>query len=309
MAEPAEVESRRRRPWCKLWREQIADRRVRRLPDAAFRAWVILHLLPDDLDGRLVTDGVVLELADVADELGRTESEAAVCLRALEDAHLLVRDAGGWSLPNYRRAQESASAARMRRHRATRADAVATENTEERRERREERGGSDAERDVTPSVTPSVTVTHKKPRARKSKVLVAPLQGCLELASVWNEETAGSGLPAVALAVLGSSTENAAARRRKALARLSEHPNLDEWRLVVRRIKARPWCRGANPSGWRASFDYLIEVKTFDDYMTGKFAGIAVGEERLDSFGWDRTEESGIREGGVDVTDVASAGA
>lgn len=60
-------------------------------------------------------------------------------------------------------------------------------------------------------------------------------------------------------------------RKKHAQARLREHPDLDYWREVIRRLIASPFCRGANDRGWRADFDFLIKPDTHAKALEGKY--------------------------------------
>lgn len=61
-----------------------------------------------------------------------------------------------------------------------------------------------------------------------------------------------------------------AARRRKAQSRLRE-ASLDEWRVVIARINASPFCRGANDRAWTASFDWLLQPDVRLKVLEGKY--------------------------------------
>ena len=94
-----------------------------------------------------------------------------------------------------------------------------------------------------------------------------------DLITTWNEVAAQNHLKAVTPStVLKPTTEAGKKRRRVALARLKEHPDLGEWRTVIDRIAARAYCRGENDAGWTADFTYLTRVETFDAHLTGKFS-------------------------------------
>lgn len=106
-----------------------------------------------------------------------------------------------------------------------------------------------------------------------------------DLRQLWNELAGPAGLP-TRKAFSGNQAAKAVAAT--ARARLREHPNMDEWRTVIGRILARPFCLGKNDKGWRATFDYLCRVKTFDDHFEGKFAHLTpVTKETLVGSGVD----------------------
>lgn len=80
-------------------------------------------------------------------------------------------------------------------------------------------------------------------------------------------------------------------RKRQALQRIRERPNLEDWRQIIRRIAASRFCRGENDRGWRASFDWMLQPDTPAKVLEGKY----------DSF--SRLHASGSRTG--DSTDAA----
>jgi len=127
MTDAAEVRAAdpgpRPRRWAKVWRDQVRSRAVRRVSVAARWLWCVAVTLPDDFDGRLVTDGIPLDAADLADEAGITEDEAEAALGELLEVGLVVENPDGvYRLPDYRDSQETAAAARMRRRRAVEAE-------------------------------------------------------------------------------------------------------------------------------------------------------------------------------------------
>lgn len=95
------------------------------------------------------------------------------------------------------------------------------------------------------------------------------------LIQIWNKYAVQNNLSKAAEKTITAPTSEAGKKRRaSALVRLREHPSLDEWETVIRRICARPYCRGENDSGWSADFEYLTRVDTFDAHLTGKFANV-----------------------------------
>ena len=69
------------------------------------------------------------------------------------------------------------------------------------------------------------------------------------LAEFWN--TTCPNLPAVR-----EMSEN---RRKKEKLRLEERPDLAEWERIFRMIHESPFCRGNGKTGWRATFDWIID--------------------------------------------------
>ena len=59
-------------------------------------------------------------------------------------------------------------------------------------------------------------------------------------------------------------------RKSRARDRLTERP-LDEWREVIARISASPFCRGGGPRGWRADPDWLLKAGVATSVLEGKF--------------------------------------
>jgi hypothetical protein len=93
-----------------------------------------------------------------------------------------------------------------------------------------------------------------------------------DLRVLWNTYAEAAGLP-----ICGpfGNTANAKKRMASLWARLKEHPDLEEWAVIVSRVVGRPYCRGKNEKGWTATIDYLYRVSTFDDHFTGKFARVS----------------------------------
>lgn len=83
------------------------------------------------------------------------------------------------------------------------------------------------------------------------------------LADAWNE---GTTAPIARCQALSQ------ARRRKALSRLRD-ASIDEWRVVIARINASPFCRGENDRGWVASFDWLLQPDVRLKVLEGKYDG------------------------------------
>lgn len=82
-----------------------------------------------------------------------------------------------------------------------------------------------------------------------------------DLADLWNATTQ---------APLPRCTEVNDDRKRKANARLREHP-LEHWRAVFARIDASAFCKGENDRGWVADFDFAIKPGTGAKVLEGKY--------------------------------------
>lgn len=61
------------------------------------------------------------------------------------------------------------------------------------------------------------------------------------------------------------------ARRRKIGSMLKSY-SLDLWREAVAAIEASDFCRGINDRGWRADLDFMLQRKSFDGLIEGKYA-------------------------------------
>lgn len=81
------------------------------------------------------------------------------------------------------------------------------------------------------------------------------------LAKLWNE--LGGELPKVR----GLSKE----RRRKAEIRWQENPSTEFWGEVIARMARSRFCRGENKTGWRATFDFLLQPDTHLKVLEGKY--------------------------------------
>lgn len=86
-------------------------------------------------------------------------------------------------------------------------------------------------------------VPHKKTEAHARAA-----DGLSSLARLWNDTC--PHLPRV--------REVSWARRRKERLRLEERP-LSEWQEVFTKIEASSFCRGSGPTGWKATYDWIIE--------------------------------------------------
>ncbi len=52
---------------------------------------------------------------------------------------------------------------------------------------------------------------------------------------------------------------------------LQEHPERTYWMTVLRHIGLSPFCRGHNPRGWTANFDFLIRRTTHLKVLEGRY--------------------------------------
>jgi hypothetical protein len=53
--------------------------------------------------------------------------------------------------------------------------------------------------------------------------------------------------------------------------RFKEHPDKDAWIAVIRRLDESHFCNGQNKSGWRANFDFLLQIETFTKASEGAY--------------------------------------
>jgi len=89
-----------------------------------------------------------------------------------------------------------------------------------------------------------------------------PVIPYLELQEAWNGNN--GALPKV--------TALTDKRRAKIRLRWLERPNLEYWRLVIRRVAASKFCQGQSDRGWIADFDWLIANDTNHvKVMEGKY--------------------------------------
>lgn len=62
-----------------------------------------------------------------------------------------------------------------------------------------------------------------------------------------------------------------ASRTAKIAKRLKACPDLTLWQEAIERIAASRWCRGENPNGWRATFDFLLQEQTLARALEGVY--------------------------------------
>lgn len=81
-----------------------------------------------------------------------------------------------------------------------------------------------------------------------------------ELCRLWNEHS--GDLPKV--------RETSATRNRHIRARLKEAP-LEEWVEIIKRLAKSEFCNGKGPTGWKASFDFLVKPETRIKTLEGMY--------------------------------------
>lgn len=95
---------------------------------------------------------------------------------------------------------------------------------------------------------PPSSPPRETPKANGRAAPRAPFQA---LVDVWNEEVAGSPLPACR-AVSGQ-------RLRDLTIALREEPDLEVWRAAIRELLAYPHACGQNDRGWKADIGFLVQ--------------------------------------------------
>lgn len=105
--------------------------------------------------------------------------------------------------------------------------------------------------------------------------------GLPHLAELWNKHSSPE-FPKVR----GCSKE----RKKKAVARWSEHPHEDYWIKVIGAINESEFCRGKNKSGWVANFDFLIKPDTQFKALEGAYS------KKIEKTGADIWLEQKLRE-------------
>lgn len=114
----------------------------------------------------------------------------------------------------------------------------------------------------TPSTLPQdsakTPLEGEEEREGEDRVAATPPSALLEL---WNNEKHTTLPKAEAL----TKKREASARLR-----LSER-SLEDWRAIVQRINASPFCLGQNDRGWRADFDFLLRPDTAVKVLEGKY--------------------------------------
>lgn len=61
------------------------------------------------------------------------------------------------------------------------------------------------------------------------------------------------------------------ARRRALRSRLRDGGGVEGWRIALAKARASPFLTGANDTGWRADFDFLVQAKSFTKLMEGAY--------------------------------------
>lgn len=83
-----------------------------------------------------------------------------------------------------------------------------------------------------------------------------------DVLEAWNDLAKDCGLPTV--------KKLNATRKRQLKARLKEN-TLDEWKQAFAAIERSPFLKGENKTGWRASFDFLLQPSSFTKLIEGQY--------------------------------------
>lgn len=83
-----------------------------------------------------------------------------------------------------------------------------------------------------------------------------------DVLEAWNDLAKDCGLPTI--------KKLNATRKRQLKARLKEN-TLDEWKQAFAAIERSPFLRGENKTGWRASFDFLLQPSSFTKLIEGQY--------------------------------------
>lgn len=81
------------------------------------------------------------------------------------------------------------------------------------------------------------------------------------LFEIWNQESGD----------LPKAKEFSAKRKKAAQARWAEKPDKDYWSGIVRSMAKSPFCLGNGKTGWRATFDFLLQPDTHLKVLEGKY--------------------------------------
>ena len=247
------------KPWFRFYRETITDRKLARLTGEQRHLWTVLMALALDRDGFVqLTDGVPYTPEDLADLAGIQSRESVVeALDWFKRVGMIAEyENGVFELLNWGERQFQSD------HSAERTGAY-------RKRLKEAEPSHDRHNPVT--VTDQSRAEQSRDSLSSGDDKAARSSPEIEaLAALWNLFASENGLPLIR--GFSTNTRNGKRRVRVTKTALKEHPDISEWKIVIRRICSRPHCRGENDTGWRASFDYLIAADTFENHFNGKFS-------------------------------------
>ncbi len=211
--------------------------------------------------------GAILESAAEIDDGGRYDfdtAEAAYFLRSTEDDVLAVANelegAGRISQGcvvkwRDRQFQSDRSAERQRRYRE-RGKNRDTDGQSEQRHCDSDAGVTSPKRHGDAPETETETETDIPP--------TPSLGDCDGIVSHWNAMAQRTGLPCVARLT--------ADRAKKIRARIKEASREDVF-AAIDAIEKSSFCCGNSESGWKASFDFVLQPKSFTKLLEGAYAG------------------------------------
>lgn len=111
------------------------------------------------------------------------------------------------------------------------------------------------------TTTPTTTATVISfPNGKDSSV--DPPLTVEEIVEGWNDLADGVGLAKV--------IKLTPQRRKAALARLKEYPDVASWQAAFRHIRNTPFLRGET-TDWRANFDFLVQASSFTKLVEGVY--------------------------------------
>lgn len=241
---------KKQNPWFRLYAEVLEDPKVQRLNGEAFKGWVNLLCLACKRGGRISQDEIAfsLRLPDKkAEELLKTLRERG--LIEFEEKFVIPHN---W---NGRQFQSDDATERSRKFRERKKkelgnvpstnDATLHATIPDRSSQQLENVPATA--DATPPDTDTDTDTDTEKR----------LKAYVEI-----REKPDFDLPALWKAHCGSLPqirELTKKRKDKIKARLKEHPEESWWIQVFSLIEASDFCKGNSSTGWKATFDWIID--------------------------------------------------
>lgn len=106
----------------------------------------------------------------------------------------------------------------------------------------------------------------KRERERESRVEESPIgDSCplREAFDAWNAIAEETSLPVARVLT--------AARKAGIKSRLADCGGIEEWRMVIAKVRDSPFLRGVNDRGWKADLDFLLQPKSFNRLMDGGY--------------------------------------
>jgi hypothetical protein len=221
--------------WFRFYAEAMRNPKVARLTDKEFRLWVELLAVAAENDGAIpCLDDLKHLLKRRLDHLS-TGVERLISMGlidALDDGY----EPHHWAKFQYR---SDVSTDRVHKHRAKRNVSETPPETD-----------TEADTDMPPSG--GVAPPENDNQGLKPQHVV----------EAWNAMAVRTGLPPV--------KSLTGARQRHLRTRIREYP-VNDWTEAIGAIERSPFCRGENPRGWRADFDFLLQPKSFAKLIEGSY--------------------------------------